>query len=163
VDFVKLIEAARALSQKSPDKLVTVAASETDNTVFKSLTASAIISKGIARSDDIVLDGPNLRGTGKGKADLVREKLDYTLRVTIAESAERRGTTLPIHVGGSFSNPKFEADIGELLKIQVEKQLKRSIGKELEKEVGKGLERLLTPKKSRKQKLLEQQQQTPAQ
>jgi len=151
VDFVKLIEAARAASQALEGKTVAVAASEADTTVFKSFTASAQIANGIARSEDIALDGPNLRASGRGKADLAREKLDYTLRVTIAESAEKRGTTLPIRVGGSFAKPKFEADVGELLKMQVEKRL------------GGELEKLLQPKKSRKQKLLEQQQQAPAQ
>jgi len=164
VDFVKIIDAARALSQKSAEKVIAVAASESDNTVFKSLTASAQIANGIARSDDIVLDGPNLRGTGKGKTDLVRQKLDYLLRVTIAESAERRGTTLPIRVGGTFNNPKFEADVGEYLKMQVQKQIEKQLDRSIGKEVGKELEKLLQPKKSRKQQLLEQQQQqAPAQ
>jgi len=149
VDFVKIIEAARALSRKSSDRAVAIPASEQDSTVFKSLTASAQIAGGIARSDDIVLDGPNLRATGKGKSDLVREKLDYSLRITIAEGADKRGTTIPVKVAGSFSNPKFEADIGEYLKMGVEKQLKKNVGKELEK--------LLGPKKSRKQRAVERQ------
>jgi AsmA protein len=157
VDFVKLIEAARAAAQAAKGEAVTIPASTGDTTVFKSLTASARINNGVAHSEDIVLDGPNLRGTGRGKADLAREKLDYHLRLTLAESAERRGTTLPIRVAGTFAKPEFQADIGELLKMQVEKQLQRSLGKEL----GKELEKVLQPRKSRKEKLLEQQQQAP--
>jgi len=149
VDFVKLIEAARALSRKSSDRAVAIPATDKDSTVFNSFTASAQFAGGIARSEDIVLDGPNLRAVGKGKSDLVREKLDYSLRITIAEGADRRGTTLPVKVVGTFANPKFEADIGEYLKMGVEKQLKKNVGKELEK--------LLSPKKSRKQRQLEQQ------
>lgn len=138
VDFIKLIDQARALTDAARGKPVAVKASETDATVFKSLTASAQITNGQARNEDFILDGPNLRATGRGKANLVDETLDYRVKVTVAESAERRGTTLPLLIGGSFDKPTYSVDLGEVLKQEAQKQLQ------------KGLEQLLLQPKKKK-------------
>ena len=139
VDLVKLIGQARALRDAARGKPVAVKASENDATVFKSLTASVRVVNGVAQNDDLALDGPNLRATGRGTADLVHEKLDYRLKVTVAEGAERRGSTVPVIVAGTFTNPSFNVDLGELLKKEAEKQI--------EKKLQKGLDQLLQPKK----------------
>ena len=141
VDLVKLIEQARALRDAARGKPVTVKATESDATVFKSLTANVRVISGVAQNDDLVLDGANLRATGRGTADLTRETLDYRLKVTVAEGAEKRGTTVPVIIAGTFTNPSYNVDFGELLKQEAEKQL--------EKQLQKGLEQLLQPKKKK--------------
>ncbi|HJW82381.1 MAG TPA: AsmA family protein, partial [Acidiferrobacterales bacterium] len=139
VDLIKIIEQARALRDAARGKPVAVKASASDATVFKSLTANVRVVNGVAQNDDLVLDGANLRATGRGTADLARETLDYRLKVTVAEGAERRGTTVPVIIAGTFANPSFNVDFGELLKKEAEKQI--------EKKLQKGLEQLLQPKK----------------
>lgn len=142
VDFIKVIEQARALYEASRGKPVEVKAKQSDATVFKSLTGNVLVNNGIARNEDLALDGANLRATGRGSADLVREQLDYRLKVTVAEAADRRGTTVPVLVSGSFDNPSYNVDFGELLKQEAKKQI--------EKQLEKGLEDLLNPKKRKK-------------
>jgi AsmA protein len=139
VNLAKLIEQARALSDAAHGKSVTAQATASDATVFKSLTANLHITNGVAQNDDLVLDGPNLRATGRGTADLVHETLDYRLKVTVAGSAEQRGTTLPVNISGSFTKPKYQVDFGEVLKQETQKKLEKSLQK--------GLEQLLQPKK----------------
>ncbi|HWR87157.1 MAG TPA: AsmA-like C-terminal region-containing protein, partial [Acidiferrobacterales bacterium] len=141
VDLVKLIEQARALRDAARGKPVMVKTTESDATVFKSLTANVRVVNGVAQNDDLVLDGANLRATGRGTADLARETLDYRLKVTVAEGAERRGTTVPVIIAGTFTNPSYNVDFGELLKQEAEKQI--------EKQLQKGLEQLLQPKKKK--------------
>jgi AsmA protein len=141
VDLIKLIEQARALRDATRGKPVTVKAVGGDTTAFKSLTANVRVLNGVAQNDDLSLDGPNLRATGRGSADLVRETLDYRLKVTVAEGAERRGTTVPVIIAGTFSKPSYNVDFGELVKQEAEKQL--------EKQLQKGLEKLLQPKKKK--------------
>ena len=141
LDLVKLIEQARALRDAARGKPVAVKTTESDATVFKSLTANVRVVNGIAQNDDLVLDGANLRATGRGTADLVRETLDYRLKVTVAEGAERRGTTVPVIIAGTFANPSYNVDFGELVKQEAEKQI--------EKQLQKGLEQLLQPKKKK--------------
>ncbi len=139
LDLIKLIEQARALSDTARGRQVTVKARESDATLFKSLTANLRVVNGVAQNDDLALDGPNLRATGRGTADLARETLNYRLKVTITESTEHRGTTVPVIVSGTFANPSYNVDFGELLKQEAEKQI--------EKQLQKGLEQLLQPKK----------------
>jgi len=141
VDLIKLIKQARALRDATRGKPVTVKAKESDATVFKSLTANVRVVNGVAQNNDLVLDGPNLRATGRGMADLVRENLDYRLKVTVAEGDKHRGTTVPVIISGTFTNPRYDVDFGELLKKEAEKQI--------EKELQKGLQQLLKPKKRR--------------
>jgi len=141
VDLIKLIEQARALRDAARGKPVTVKATKSDATVFKSLTANVRVVNGVAQNDDLVLDGANLRATGRGTADLTRETLDYRLNATVAEGAERRGTTVPVIITGTFANPSFNVDFGALLKKEAEKQI--------EKQLQKGLEQLLQPKKKK--------------
>jgi AsmA protein len=141
VDLVKLIEQARALRDAARGKPVAVKTTGSDATVFKSLTANVRVVNGVAQNDDLVLDGANLRATGRGTADLARETLDYRLKVTVAEGADRRGTTVPVIIAGTFTKPSYSVDFGELLKQEAEKQL--------EKQLQKGLEQLLQPKKKK--------------
>lgn len=143
VDLAKVVEQARALYDAARGKPVAVKAGASDATVFKSLTAHVVVSDGIARNDDLVLDGQNLRATGRGSADLVRETLDYALKVTLTEDPTRRGATVPVLVSGTFASPSYNVDFGELLKEKAQKQI--------DKQLEKGLERLLQPKKSRQQ------------
>ena len=142
VDLIKIIEQGRALYEASRGKPVAVKANQSDATVFKSLTGNVIVNNGVARNEDLVLDGANLRANGRGSADLVREQLDYRLKVTLAEAADRRGTTVPVLVSGSFDNPSYNVDFGELLKQEAKKQI--------DKQLQKGLEDLLNPKKRKK-------------
>jgi AsmA protein len=139
VDLVKLVDQARALYDVAKGKPVSVKAQSSDSTVFKSLTANVNITNGIARNEDLNLDGTNLRATGRGSADLVRETLDYRLKVTVAGESKSKGTTVPVIIGGTFTNPSYNVDFGEILKQETQKQL--------EKQLQKGLEQLLQPKK----------------
>jgi AsmA protein len=139
VDLAKLIEQARALAGKAKGEPVTAKTTASDATVFKSLTANLRMTNGVAQNDDLALDGPNLRATGRGSVDLVRETLDYRLKVTVAGGAEQRGTTLPVTIGGSFTKPSYRVDLGEVLKQEAQKKFDKSLQK--------GLEQLLQPKK----------------
>jgi AsmA protein len=139
VDLAKLIEQARALTGTARGEPVAAKTTASDATVFKSLTANLRVTNGVAQNDDLALDGPNLRATGRGTADLVRESLDYRLKVTVAGGAEQRGTTVPVNITGSFTKPAYHVDFGEMLKQETRKQL--------EKKLQKGLDQLLQPKK----------------
>ena len=92
-----------------------------------------------SQNDDLLLDGPKLRATGRGTADLAREVLDYRLLVTVADGADRRGTSVPVLVSGPFADPSYKVDFSALLKQEGEKQI--------EKQLQKGLDRYLQKRK----------------
>lgn len=142
VNFQKLIADARRLYDSARGKSVGVQPATSDETAFKSLRASAKIVNGVARTDDLKLDGPVVRGDGGGSADLARETLDYRIKVTVAEAADRKGTTVPVKIGGTFAAPSYGVEFEEILKQQAEKKLEQK----LEKKLDQKLDRLLRKK-----------------
>jgi AsmA protein len=133
VNLQKLVADAKKLGDQMRGKRVTVAAAPADETAFTRLHASLRLTNGVAATDDLALEGPVVRATGKGRADLVKETLDFRLPVTVAEGAQQRGTTVPVLVGGTFAKPSFGVDLGEVAKQQAEKAIEKKLGKELEK------------------------------
>lgn len=138
VNLSKLITDARQAYDKARGKSVDVKPSAADETAFKSLRATAKVVNGVATTNDLKLEGPVVRAEGGGNADLGKETLNYRLRVTVAEAEGRKGTTVPVIVGGTFAAPSYGVDFGEVLKQEA--------GQKIEKKIEKGLDRLLRKK-----------------
>ncbi len=122
VNLAKIIQDARKLGAKLAGKPVEVAPATDDNTAFKSMHATLRVKNGVAQNDDFKLDGAQVRAAGKGSIDLVQEKLDFRLHVTVAEGEDRQGTTLPLAVTGGFAKLKFGVDLGAQAKQQVKQK-----------------------------------------
>lgn len=84
-------------------------ARQTEETDFSELTVSFDIAQGIARSKDLDAKSPFLRLGGEGAIDIGRNRIDYVLRTTVAntaqgqgatELAELRGLTVPVRLSG---------------------------------------------------------------
>lgn len=107
-----------------------------DRTAFSSLDASFVIRHGIAHNDDLDLRSPLLRVTGSGDVDLARKRLDYTARVTLAESpaagdpaglAVLRGLAVPVRLGGSFDALSWRIDPAPLAIDLAKRELVRRL------------------------------------
>ena len=133
VNLEKTIKTARALRDKIRNKEISVNPDAGDETAFKSLSASFVVTNGAVRNSDLLLEGPVVRGNGKGNADLVRDRIDYRLNVTLAEDATREGTTVPLKIHGKLSEPSFAVDFGALVKQKVDKKIERKIDEVREK------------------------------
>jgi AsmA protein len=133
VNLQKIIREARQAYDAARGKPVRAATSPTDETAFSRLTATIRVTNGVARNDDLKLEGPVVRATGAGTADLVREALDYRLKVTLAEEAGRKGTTVPVRVGGTFAKPEYNVDFGEVVKQKAEEKLEKKLEQKFEK------------------------------
>jgi AsmA protein len=129
VNLEKTIKTARALSDQARNKEISVNPDAGDETAFKSLSATFILTNGAVRNGDLLLEGPVVRANGKGDADLVKDRIDYRLNVTLAEDAAREGTTVPLKIHGKLSKPSFTIDFGALAKQQVEKKIQQEKGK----------------------------------
>jgi AsmA protein len=133
VNLQKLIADAKRLRDTARGKTVSVAAAPADETAFSALRATIKVTNGVAATDDLALEGPVVRAKGKGSADLVKEKLDARLNVTVAEGAERKGTTVPVLIGGTFAKPSFGVDLGEVAKREAEKAVEKELERQIEK------------------------------
>lgn len=154
VNIAALIRTAQAKLKGQP-------APESDQpnqTDFAVLQGTANVTNGLVRNDDLSLQSPLLRITGKGEASLPQETIDYTLTTKIVGTLqgqggkaveELKGVAIPVHVGGTFSRPTYSPDLGAALseaakakveeKVEEQKQkLQEKLGDELQDKL-KGL------------------------
>jgi AsmA protein len=99
------------------------------------------IDNGLVTIKDSRLQSPLLRVQTLGTTDLVQEKLDLRVEPkfvgTIQGQGDNRqlaGIMVPVDIAGTFSNPKFQPDIGSIVQqIPEAKALQQDAQKELEK------------------------------
>ena len=75
----------------------------------------------------------NLHARGKDTANLPKETINYRLLTTLAESASRKGTTVPADICGTFSAPEFSIAWNEVLNAQAKKKIEKKVEKKRKK------------------------------
>lgn len=127
------------------------AASETQKTDFSELKASFAIRNGVAHNQDLDLKSPLIRIGGNGDIDLVSSSIDYVAKVSVVASAagqggkelaSLRGITIPVHVTGALSSPRYGIDFAALARGAVEQKAEEKLKGKLEGGVGKKLKGL---------------------
>jgi AsmA protein len=125
-------------------------------TDFSEFHVPFTIKNGLFDTPKTTLISPFLRVKASGKADLVKETLDFRVEPKFVATlkgqgdlVDRKGIIVPVLVTGTFSSPRFLPDLGRLLKKRLEGRLPEEaseLQKLLEKQkFGKG-----QPKPSRK-------------
>ncbi|MBW1692759.1 MAG: AsmA family protein [Deltaproteobacteria bacterium] len=141
--MIRNVQVAFGLAEKGQEK---------PRTDFSELHAPFTIKRGLVNAPNTTLTSPLLRILAKGKADLVKESLDFRVEpkfvATIkgqGDTKTRTGVTVPVLVTGSFSSPKFRPDIEAVLKQEIEKSLpdlqKKLLDNKLTKEELKPVEK----------------------
>ncbi len=111
-----------------------------NKTVFSKLSGSAKITNGLLQNNDFLLDSAVMQIKGKGTADLVSEKLDYSImadRVS-STSGELAGKPVALKVSGTFSNPSVVPDVKAMvMEKQKEKidEKKQEVFEKLDKKI----------------------------
>jgi len=131
------IDAAKAkFSGKEPPP------DETLKTDFSSLTLSGVIKNGVFLSDDLDLQAPLLRVSGKGSADLNTEEIDYQVNAKLVGTVEGQqgesadalaGLEIPVGIKGPFNAPEIDVLLDEMLKARVDAE-KAKLKAEIEKQ-----------------------------
>ncbi len=120
-------------------------------TDFSELNGSATIKNGLVSNQDLSIKSPLLRIDGKGTANLVNEKINYSVSTTFVSSLkgqggkgleDLKGITIPIKVSGTFSDPSFAPDMGGFLKARAQQEIDKQKDKIKEKAAEK-LEKLV--------------------
>jgi len=130
-----------------------------NQTDFALMRGTATVTNGLVKNDDLVLQSPLLRISGAGEVSLPKETIDYTLTTKFVSSLEGqggkgdqelKGVSVPVLVGGTFSNPTYVPDLGAVAqdaakaevdkRVQEEKQrLEKKLGTEIPDSLLKGL------------------------
>jgi len=121
---------------------------ENAKTDFSEMAGTLIFDQGVVSNQDLVMKSPLLRIAGQGQANLVSERIDYTLNTTLSATAEGqggkeltdiKGITIPIKVSGTFDDPSFAPDVAGLAKAKAERELeknKEKISEKLKEKLG---------------------------
>lgn len=133
VNFQKMVQQARAVYDQARGQAVEAKPKAGDTTAFQALTATMRVTNGVVRNDDLSLTGPLVAATGAGTADLVKETFDYGLKVTLTEEVVRKSVTVPVHISGTFTKPRYRPEFGEVLKEKAQQAIEKKLDKKLDK------------------------------
>ena len=134
-----------------------------EQTVFSILSGSATINNGLVTNKDLLAKSSKFTIKGKGNVHLATEKIDSTLNTHIAKDIgstlkELADTTIPVHITGTFSAPKFKVDVATVLKTKARAAVeaeKAKLKQELEAKRQAEQERLKQQAEEKKQQLQE--------
>lgn len=129
IDINYFIDSAIALANKQP-----VSTTDTEQTPFGTLTASANIQKGIVSNKDLYLNAPRFETRGNGTINLVSQQIHYQLQIMIKKDDPSRrdnlsnlyGYGVPLAIIGNLNNPAIRLDMEVLMKEIAEQQLKKA-------------------------------------
>ena len=107
------IDIAAMLRQLDP-----TAQAGSNRTLLDSATASFTITNGMLDNPDLAVLAPIMVGSGKGSIGLGPRNLDYTFIAEIPSTIVGKPVSLPIHISGSWSNPKFGFDMQDLIQAR---------------------------------------------
>ena len=99
----------------------------------------------MARNDDLDAKSPFLRLGGAGAIDIGRNRIDYTLRATVADTskgqgggdlARLRGLTVPVRLSGPLEAVDWQIQWSAVAAAAAEAAVKSRIEDKLRKELG---------------------------
>ncbi|NOR69928.1 MAG: AsmA family protein [Methylomarinum sp.] len=124
-----------------------------DQTVFSVIRGTAKIKNGLVSNDDLYAEASKLRVNGKGTANLVSEKLDYTVNakllktVATATTPEKiKGLPIIVNVGNTIAKPTYKLDIAAMLMEKNKEKIYKKrdeLIKKLDEKIGPGVGNLL--------------------
>ncbi|WP_018152065.1 AsmA family protein [Leeia oryzae] len=101
-------------------------ASATAKTEFSDLNASFQIANGIAKNSDLSMVAPLLKASGKGQFNIPASGIDYNVLAGVEykkDAGSLGGINVPVHVGGTFTQPVFTVDYASVAKQILQNQL----------------------------------------
>jgi len=121
---------------------VTGSEAQTD---FSEMSGSATISNGLVTNNDLKAKSPLLRVDGKGKVNLHKDTIDYTVTTTLVDTLEGQGgkeadkltgVPIPVRIKGPLSDPSYSPDLSEAAKAKVQEKVQEEIQKKVGEQAG---------------------------
>jgi AsmA protein len=102
-----------------------------DETTFADATATFTVTNGIARNDDLTLQSPFFRATGKGTANLPERTLNYRVEPKLVASSSGQGgsknglgVAVPVVISGPWNKLNYQPDLAGVLSVDPEGTVK---------------------------------------
>ncbi len=141
INLAQTIRETKALFEGKPAPK----SNEPVQTDFSELSGTGVITNGILTNRDLSAKSPYLRVNGAGTVNLVSEATDYDLRTVIVgtakgqggkELADLEGVTIPVHVSGRYSDPKYSVNWAEVLTSSQKAKLQEKLQERLQDALG---------------------------
>lgn len=130
LNLYKMVQDAKNRYAKSQGRAVKTKSQPKEEMEYAHTSGTFKIKNGVIINSDLKMSGPYTRVTGKGTANLPRQRLDYRLQVTVSEDGKKGGTTVPVRVYGKLTDPSFSIEWQAVLGKAVRKEVKKKIDKE---------------------------------
>ena len=104
-------------ASKSQSQPAAGGASNGTRTEFTDMTGTAVVTKGIARNDDLAMASPIVRVRGAGTIDLPKDQLNYRAEAELVQSCagigkrNLAGQIIPVTISGPITDPKVQPQI----------------------------------------------------
>jgi AsmA protein len=91
-----------------------------EKTAFGTFGATFSIANGQAATEDLVLDGPHVRASGKGSINFASKSVDFTVEPTVvlAKNSASRDNSIrlgvPVTIRGPWNNPQVSAQLANI-------------------------------------------------
>ncbi len=120
-------------------------------TDFSALSARFYLENGVASTKDLKIEAPAIRVSSQGETHLLEETLDFNLNVSVVGSSKGQGgkdidelkdVTVPVTIGGTWTDPQFNLDLKSLLQNnkKIENKVRKELDRGLNKYLGEGPE-----------------------
>ena len=123
---------------------------------FTGLTGDWKTTNGVFKTDNLSLLSPYFNIFGTGTADITKQVLDMKLRIGPKQKKGDRPIFAPLHIYGTFSNPKFKLDLKDLIKALAQQdidKIKQEAKEKLEQAKQEAKEKLKQKEREAKVKL----------
>ncbi len=147
INLAKTLRQAKAALALKQD--AAIKASKTEKTDFSELNASFQIDAGVARSADLELKSPYLRLGGEGAVDIVKNRIDASVRATVtdtskgqdgADLAALKGVTVPVVLSGPFDAINWKLQWSGVVAAALKSQARSEIENRLKEKLGQRLD-----------------------
>jgi AsmA protein len=113
------------------------ATQNTRRTQFDAFKVSAVITNGIAVTNDLVISSQALKVTGQGSANIPTQAIDFAVLADTLRTAGNTPIQVPVKITGTVSDPTVRPDIEALAKGQLKQKLQDVLGEKLKGLFGK--------------------------
>ena len=139
IDVADTIGAVKAALGKQSE--LVSESGEDEKTEFGELTMSGVFDKGILSNQDLLIQSPLMRATGKGTFNLVEESIDYVLKPALIGDAgqslgELNGVPIPFRLSGNLYEPEIRVDIVAALAGSQKEKINQKANEYLGKLIG---------------------------
>lgn len=141
----KIVDQAEHTVKRFKGEETELQTSEKDQTEYSEISATATVTNGVVRNEDLLVRSPLMRLDGKGKVNLLSEEIDYKVIAKLIKSAATeteaekiKALPLAIQIGGDLSKPRYRLSLEDMVKEKEKAKIeekKQELMEKLEKKL----------------------------